>query len=106
MNFTNQAAGRCQYEIIFPEGVADCQKCATEMSLPFQIIFGSVDLGLCSLVHLRLLGGAVQLLQTLGKRFDKSHRGRHWGMLTAVGVTAVVFAHTFQVWIWAARHAY
>ena len=106
MNFTNQTAGRCQYEIIFSEGVADCQKCATELSLSFQIIFGSVDLGLRSLVHLVLLGGAVQLLQTLGKRFDITHRGSHWAMLTAVAVTAVVFARTIQVWVWAARYAY
>ena len=41
MNFTNQAAGRYRYAIIFSEGVTDCQKCATELSLPFQIIFGS-----------------------------------------------------------------
>ncbi len=41
MNFTNHAAGRCQHEIIFSKGVTGCQKCATELSLPFQIIFGS-----------------------------------------------------------------
>ena len=67
-----------------------------ELSLPFQIVFGSVVLGLCSLLQFVLLVGAVLFFADNGKRFDTPYRGSHWGMLTVAAFTTVVLAHAIQ----------
>jgi len=71
------------------------------VSLLFQIILGSLVLGLCSFIHIGLLVGTVGQLRVLGNVLKRSSHGIRSGILIAVTLAALVLAHTIQVWIWA-----
>ncbi len=71
------------------------------MTLAMQLITASILLMVCSGIHLGLLVVAAGVLRWAGSYFPIPHRGNHWGMLTAIAFTTVIFAHTIQVWLWA-----
>ncbi len=72
------------------------------MSLFVQIMYGSLMLGICLLVHLLLLVLTIRILRFLVDWFEIPMRGRHWALLIAAAIAMVVLAHTAQVWMWAA----
>ncbi len=71
------------------------------MSLLFQIILGSLVLGLCSFIHIGLLVGTVRQMRVLGSALKRLSHGTRWGVLIAMALSALVLAHTIQIWIWA-----
>ena len=71
------------------------------MSVTVQIILGSAVLGLCSMIHIAMLVGAVPLFGALGARLAHVRRILRLGILLTGAVALVVLAHTIQVWIWA-----
>lgn len=73
------------------------------MTIVAQIFFGSVLLGVCSLIHIVLLVLAIKLLRAM----SLPHEGKGLGpwqslKLVTVGFSIVLLAHTIQVWLWAA----
>ena len=71
------------------------------MTILMQVASGSLVLGLCSLIHLCLLAGAIRLLETLRADADDAPFGLRAAKLMGIGFAAVVLAHTLQVWVWA-----
>ncbi len=70
------------------------------MSVSVQIIFGSIVLSICSLIHVAVLVGAVGLLRRMAEPVSHWARLLRAAALLGVGFSAVVLAHTIQVWIW------
>jgi len=70
------------------------------MSVSIQIIFGSVILSLCSLIHVAVLVTAIGLLRRLAASVADWTRLQRAGAMLGTGFSAVVLAHTLQVWIW------
>lgn len=71
------------------------------MSVAIQIILGSAILALCSLVHVAILVAAIGLLRQMEERLSHWPRLLRAGALLGIGFSAVVLAHTVQVWVWA-----
>lgn len=71
------------------------------MTIFAQLILGSVLLGICALLHVSFLVGAAMLLARIGHRFAHLQHGLHTGLLIVGGTTALIVAHTVEVWIWA-----
>jgi len=59
---------------------------------------GSLLLAICSLVHITLLVRTIGFLKTFGIRLSNSFKKE---ILILIAFTAVVAAHTVQVWLWA-----
>lgn len=76
------------------------------MSLIMQIVWGTVVLSVCSLIHLAVLAWAVGLLLRLSKYTKQHHISLRWGIMFGLAFGLVVFAHTIQVWIWAGSFVY
>ena len=72
------------------------------MTLPQQIMWGSLFLGLCLILHTLLLAFSTDWLATLDHKLRKWKFGARTVMLLLMALVVVVFAHTAQVWIWAA----
>ena len=70
------------------------------MSVSEQIILGSVILAVCSLIHVAILVTAIGLLRRMAERVSHWTRIMRAGALLSTGFTAVVLAHTVQVWVW------
>jgi len=71
------------------------------MTVTMQILFGSVVLIVCSIVHVSILVATVSVMRRLVKRIEGwSRPARTFGLLS-LGFGAVVAAHTMQIWIWA-----
>lgn len=76
------------------------------MTIVMQIIFGSILLGVCSLIHILLLVAAIKMLHILSLP-DESPRGPFQSLrLISVGFSLVLLAHTIQVWLWAGSFMY
>ena len=65
-----------------------------------QILLGSIGLGLSSAIHIVVLLGAIGLLRKIHYHIDHSVFLKP-GLLMAAALTAVIFGHTVQVWLWA-----
>lgn len=76
------------------------------MSLVMQIVWGTVVLSVCSMIHLVILVWAVGLLTRLGKYTRQHHYSFRWGTMFGLAFGSVVFAHTVQVWVWAGSFVY
>lgn len=73
------------------------------MTIFAQILFGSVLLGICSLVHISLLVLAIKLLRAMTGAQGVAPLGPLQSLkLITVGFSVVLLAHTIQVWMWAA----
>ncbi len=66
-----------------------------------QIFWGSVVLGLSTLIHIALVLSAVMLLVSMARHVARFALAIRLGFHLAVMLVAVVLAHTAQVWLWA-----
>lgn len=71
------------------------------MSLTFEILFGSLLLGLCTFVHLAIVFGAIKILHNLRDVVTSKAFVVHFGLTIGVSLFCIVVAHTLQVWFWA-----
>lgn len=71
------------------------------MSLTLEIFWGSILLGLCTLVHLAIVFGAVKILHKFKDVVTPKAFIVHFGLTIGVALVCIVFAHTLQVWFWA-----
>lgn len=71
------------------------------MTLLQQILWGSLFLGICLILHIALLSWCAQVLARLAPRLERWKIGLQLMMMVSVTLAIIVFAHTFQVWIWA-----
>ena len=71
------------------------------MTLPQQILWGSLFLGLCLILHTLFLALCTDWLSKLGQRLEQVHKGLRTIALILLALGVIVFAHTLQVWLWA-----
>lgn len=70
------------------------------MSMHAQILWGSLYLSICCLMHVGFLGLTVTLLE----RYDQGHHRPRLVRITAlllISFLTIVASHTAQVWLWA-----
>lgn len=72
------------------------------MTLLQQIMWGSLFLGLCLILHTFLLAVCADWLGKLAHRLENRRSAVRITLLLLVTLSVIVFAHTSQVWIWAA----
>ena len=71
------------------------------MTLPQQILWGSLFLGLCLILHTLFLALCTDWLTKLGQWLGQMHNGLRTAALILLALGVIVFAHTLQVWLWA-----
>ncbi|MDP5216228.1 ion channel [Ruegeria sp. 2205SS24-7] len=71
------------------------------MSLPHQIVWGSLYLGICFVVEIMLLVWCTLILRSFGKRYERHSISVQAGGLISIALFFIVLAHTIQVWVWA-----
>ncbi len=76
------------------------------MTTTIQILWGSVLLGLCSLIQIFLLLAAVQLMRLAARHLKDIHGMLRMSILASGAFAAVVLGHTIQVWLWAGSFVY
>ena len=73
------------------------------MTIVAQIFFGSIVLGICSIIHIALLVLAIILFRAMSVTHVTKAPGLWQSLkLITVGFSIVLLAHTIQVWLWAA----
>ncbi|WP_299193967.1 ion channel [uncultured Litoreibacter sp.] len=72
------------------------------MGLFEQLSYGTLLLGGCALVHVSVLAFGIPLLVNVGSRSKLRTSILFIPTLTLVGFGLIVFAHTLQIWLWAA----
>lgn len=71
------------------------------MTLLQQLLWGSMFLGVCLIVHIILLAWCIHVLERPMPKI-KNNGGIFEGVvLVSIALAIIVFAHTFQVWLWA-----
>lgn len=73
-----------------------------KMSLTNQLLFGSLVLGLCSLIHIWFLILTIQAFRRAANKKNDTATDIRWGLMLIFAFAIVLIAHTLQVWIWAA----
>lgn len=71
------------------------------MTLPHQILWGSIFLCLSIAVQAFFIGGAAHAMLVIGERLKQFGRSLHVGGLLAIALSAIILALTAQVWLWA-----
>ncbi|MFA3915575.1 potassium channel family protein [Ruegeria hyattellae] len=71
------------------------------MSLPHQIVWGSLYLGICFLVEILLLVWCTLILRSFASKYEQSSPTLQAGGLISIALFFIVLAHTIQVWVWA-----
>ena len=66
-----------------------------------QILWGSLMLFVCSLLHVSFLIITIIILQRISAWFDRSSATVRIAALISGGFGAIVGSHTIQVWLWA-----
>ena len=66
-----------------------------------QILWGSLVLGICSMVHVAFLVCAIKLLKFLGTTHKFENLAVRIAALLGCALAVIVLAHTVQVWVWA-----
>ncbi|MEX0312449.1 MAG: ion channel, partial [Tateyamaria sp.] len=72
------------------------------MSWGMQILLGSTLLSICALIHVGCIAAGLPFLQKEGKALPRSHATWRISVLLCFVIALIVFAHTVQVWLWAA----
>ncbi|MBV1894982.1 MAG: potassium channel family protein [Rhodobacteraceae bacterium] len=72
------------------------------MTLPQQIMWGSLFLGLCLIIHTLVLAFCTDWVGKLAGKIENWRFGPRIVALMLISLAVIVFAHTAQVWIWAA----
>lgn len=73
----------------------------TAMSQSGQLLWGSVVLSLCAIIHVGLLAVIMEPLETLGRWMRTRRRATRTAILTGVAFGMIVVSHTVQIWLWA-----
>ncbi|WP_170769812.1 ion channel [Ruegeria lacuscaerulensis] len=71
------------------------------MTLPEQIVWGSLYLGICFLIEIVLLTWCTQVIRVLSLRLEQSKRFFTIAAPLCTALAFIVLIHTFQVWLWA-----
>jgi hypothetical protein len=66
-----------------------------------QIVWGSLVLGLCSLIHVVIIVGSMRMVRHLDVRLIELPRNVRLALLISTAFATAAFAHIVQVWIWA-----
>ena len=71
------------------------------MTLFSQILFGTMLLTACSLLHIFVVVGSLPYTTAMGYALRHRRRLVRNAVLLSFGVLVVVLGHTLQVWLWA-----
>ncbi|SFK95451.1 potassium channel family protein [Shimia haliotis] len=71
------------------------------MSQSDQIIWGSVVLGICAILHVGLLAVLIPSLEGAGRILRRRGNVLRTALITGLAFAMIVFSHTLQVWLWA-----
>lgn len=71
------------------------------MLLILQIAIGSAVLVFCALLHVVVVVSSIQSLRWVA-HFYRPHSIQRAGAVLAATVMMLIFAHTLQIWLWAA----
>jgi hypothetical protein len=72
------------------------------MGLLDQIVTGTALLGVCSILHVILVGVSVANLQHIGRRIQTYRVSIRLPIFVGMAFSMVVLSHTIQVWMWSA----
>jgi len=71
------------------------------MLLILQIAIGSGILVFCALLHVAIVVASIPALHHIGERYA-GRRIKQSALVLSATVIALLFAHTLQIWLWAA----
>ena len=69
--------------------------------MTLQIFWGSMMLGVCSILHVGFVIVAINILTRLGRSFSTAGFATRVGVLLGSAFAVIVLSHTIQIWIWA-----
>lgn len=72
------------------------------MSQPDQLLWGSVVLSACALIHVGLLAAMIEALAHIGRWVTNRSRMLRTIVVVGAAFVMIVSSHTIQVWLWAA----
>ncbi|MEC8194814.1 MAG: potassium channel family protein [Pseudomonadota bacterium] len=72
------------------------------MSQHDQLLWGSVVLSACALIHVGLLAGMIEALAHIGRWVKNRNRMVRTTTVVGAAFVMIVSSHTVQVWLWAA----
>ena len=76
------------------------------MSLLSQIIWGTVTLSACAVIHVSLVASIVPVLGKAAAHADARFPKLKVTILVGLSFVMIVFAHTVQIWLWALAFMY
>jgi hypothetical protein len=71
------------------------------MSLFSQVIYGTLCLGICLVIHVIVLAASVPILKQQGLLAAARNAIFQMTFLTTIMLIAIVVAHALQIWLWA-----
>ena len=71
------------------------------MSLFSQVIYGTLCLGICLVIHVIVLAASVPILKQQGLLAAARNAIFQMTLLTTIMLIAIVVAHALQIWLWA-----
>lgn len=72
------------------------------MSQHDQLLWGSVVLSVCALIHVGLLAAMIEVLAHIGRWVKNRSRMIRTTVVVGAAFVMIVSSHTIQVWLWAA----
>ena len=75
------------------------------MTIMQEVVFGTGVLALCAIIHIAMISASLPALVWVAEKVIRFHWLRIPVLLTT-GTVAIVFAHTAQIWLWAAIFLY
>ena len=71
------------------------------MTVPMEIVAGSILLLVCLFIHIMILLTAISTLRRMQTRVQTWSKFRRWIMVFGVAIGAVIGANTIEVWVFA-----
>lgn len=71
------------------------------MTLNEQIFWGSIVLGICSLLQVLVVARGILAIQSMSRKFTETPRWWHTYAILCTAFAVAVFGHTLQIWVWA-----
>ncbi|MBO9399835.1 potassium channel family protein [Shimia sp. R9_3] len=71
------------------------------MSQPQQLLWGTVVLSACAIIHVGFLSLMIEALEKIGKWVTQRSRFLRTAVVTGAAFAMIVGSHTIQVWLWA-----
>ncbi|CUH53972.1 two pore domain potassium channel family protein [Shimia sp. R11_0] len=66
-----------------------------------QLIWGTIVLSVCAIIHVGFLAIMVEALAKMGDWVERRTRFMRTALLTGAAFAMIVSSHTIQVWLWA-----